>query len=174
MRTIFIILLLFIITSAYSEEKRFFQFGINDNNSSYIALEAGSSVGINIVSKAMQLSFLYSLYNLEGYSITTDLMLLNRDITDTLSLKLGLGGGIIFKPEMNDFTSNALLRFPVITELNSLYLSFIPAVGYTMFEYDPSLVYNLSLTVGYKFKFRKADKTTLPPSSEPIPDGMME
>ncbi len=159
MKHLFLILVITISTTAYSAESRLFQFVSQEKGKSYLSLEVGTSSGINLISNRMQVSLLYSITRISGFSVSTDLFLLNYNFTENLKVKLGLGGGIIFMSEIDNFESNALLRMPVNFEFNNLYLSCVPMFGLTMFEYKNYWVYNVSINIGYKFDlYRDKDK----------------
>lgn len=159
MKYILLIVVLTISTAVYSENSRLYQFVAGEENRSFLSLEVGTSSGINLILNRMQASFLYSVTGLYGISISTDLFLFEHNFTESFKIKLGFGGGIIFKSEIDYFESNALLRIPVNLEYNNLYLSFVPMYGSTMFEYYTRPVVNLSINIGYKFDlYRDKDK----------------
>lgn len=151
----FLCLLLIIKISFISiaEDKRLFQFSNGNEDNNFISLELGTSSGVKIISKRMQLSFLYSLINHQGYYISTDFLLLNFDLPSNFSINAGFGGGLLFNPSNNSFESFALFRFPFIFEYKNFYLETIPTLGSSMFDYETSYILFVSAGIGYKFKF---------------------
>lgn len=148
-----LLIVLAILNSAFyifSSEVRAFPLISKEENQSYISAEFGSFTGLSFISDKMQLNVGYSFLGMEGYSISTDLLLIETSF-NVFSLHTGLGGGLIFKPEIEDFTSFFYLRTPLKISYNNFYIIGIPMIGTSMFEYN--ILYNLNFTfsIGYQF-----------------------
>lgn len=145
--TIFILNVTLTISSA---EQRVFQLISKEKNRTFISPEVGSFSGISLISDRMQLNIGYSFLGNDGYSISTDLLLFEPNL-NYISLHTGIGGGLIFKPEMNDFSSFFYFRIPVKILYNNFYILGVPMIGTSMFEYNIKWNMNFTLSIGYQF-----------------------
>lgn len=140
----------------FSQEKRFFQFVSDKSDESFISIEAGTFSGLSLISKRMQLSVGYSFIGVEGYSISSDLLLLNHHLGD-FSINTGIGGGIIFKPEIDNFTSYLFLRLPIKLIYKNIFLSGVGMLGSSMFNYTIIFKGNYTVSIGYQFDLYRKD-----------------
>lgn len=142
--------LFFSVSIIFAEGERLFQLNSSEESETYLSLEVGSFTGLSLISKNIQLSGGYSFWAMEGFSISTDMLLFKPKINN-FTLKTGVGGGIIFMPEIDVFTSYFYLRLPVRVNYNNIFLQAIPMIGTTMFEYELDWDFNFSITIGYQF-----------------------
>lgn len=150
MRSILLFILTLTLTNIYASERRLFQFVGDNKRESYIAFEGGSFSGISLISKRMQMSGGYSLLGIKGISISTDLLLFKYSFTD-ISILTGVGGGLIFKPNIEGLSSNFFLRLPIKIIYKNLFVRSNIMIGTPMFNYYISWNMNLSISLGYQF-----------------------
>ena len=153
MKILFLAVLFTISFTILAKDNRVSQLIEYDGNSS-INIEVGAYSGLSVNNKRMQLSFGYSFFLVDGFSISTDIFLL--DINKSwLNYKVGIGSGIIFRPEQDNFESDFLFRIPNQFIHNSLFLSITPIIGTSMFKYNLEYKVSLLLSIGYRFKISR-------------------
>lgn len=143
--------LLIIITSTFetlSAQHRVSQ--LISPKKSFISVEAGTFSGISLLSDKMQLSLGYSVKEYDGFTISSDFLFYNLN-KQNINIESGVGGGLIFKPEIDYFSSFFYLRFPIKVIYKNFYISGVPMIGSSMFEYETIWDMNISFSIGYQF-----------------------
>lgn len=135
----------------YSQEKRLYQLVSNKENESFISIEAGSYIGVSLISKRMELNLGYNYLSFPGYFISTELYLLKLSLTDDLTFGTGLGGGIVFKPDLEGFSSDAYFRIPLRLRYKNFFVKAVPMIGSSMFKTKIDWKLNFFIGIGYQF-----------------------
>lgn len=159
----FLILALLIVVSIniYSEDKRLYQFITDKENESFLSIEAGTYLGLSIVSKRMEFSLGYNYLSFPGYFVTTELYLLQLDLGGDLVFGTGFGGGIVFMPNIDGFSSDAYMRFPLRLRYKNFFIKAVPMPGVSMFKKKLDWKLNFFVGVGYQFDlYRKREDNT--------------
>lgn len=157
MKYLALFIFFFITISVYSEENRQYQLVDSEYKESFFSVDIGTYSGISLVSKRMQLGLGYSFLWYKGYSITTDLILFKKS-SNNLSFEVGLGAGILFRPDLDGFESDFFLRVPLKLTFHNIYLALTPMAGASMFEYNFAGKGHAFLSIGYRFPIKKRIK----------------
>lgn len=150
-RALLILLLLINAINLFSNDKRLYQLISKKRNESFLCLEAGNYLGLSLVSKKMSLNLGYSYLINPGFSMTTELTLFKFSTYKDLVLSCGLGGGMLFTPETDNFESDMLVGLSTKVNYDNFYVKLTPMVGYSMFKRIASFEYALFLVAGYQF-----------------------
>ncbi len=150
-RSITIVFITLLAVGISAAEPKYFQFSPKEKGNSYISADVGTQAGLSLISGSMQLGFAYSLVEKNSFYITTDFLPITLTLFETLNFKCGVGGGILFIPNIDNFESFAILKIPFILEYKNFFLKFFPVTGASMFERNYKLILSSSVYIGYKF-----------------------
>lgn len=144
----------------FSNDKRLYQLISKNRNESFICLEAGNYLGLSLVSKKMSLNLGYSYLINPGFNMSTELTLFKFNAYKDFVLSCGLGGGILFTPETDNFESDMLVGLSTKLNYDNIYIKLTPMAGTSMFKKYMTWEYALFLVVGYQFDLvrEKAEK----------------
>ncbi|MGL1894403.1 MAG: hypothetical protein OCD02_22420 [Spirochaetaceae bacterium] len=155
MRYVFLTIILLLSTAVFSEDPRLFQFISDKEDESFISIEAGNHVGLSLHLNNMSFNVGYSYLIQSGFYISTDIFLYHKELTENINLKIGLGGGIIFNPSLDNFESDAYLRVPIKFQYKDLFCLASPIIGTSMFEYDISWIFGGFVGIGYQLETKQ-------------------